>query len=126
MQQSNTAKLSGLQIGRGLAALAVVFFHAKMILIRFPEDSYILLPYLYSHGDIGVPFFFVISGFIIAYVIERPSHSTAGFLIKRAFRLWPLYAFCTVLYVAIYLVHRSLPAEQLGYGAGYILQSLFF
>lgn len=126
MQSVATDKLSGLQVGRAIAALAVVIFHAQLTLIRFPEDSYIRLPYLYSHGDIGVPFFFVISGFIIAYVLERPSHSTLGFLTKRAFRLWPLYAFCTLLYVAIYLVHRNLPAGQIGYDAGYILQSLFF
>lgn len=119
-------KLEGLQIGRGLAALAVVIFHAKLILIRFPDDSYFRLPYFYDHGDIGVTFFFVISGFIIAYVISKPSHSTKTFLIKRAFRLWPTYFFCTCLYVAIYLLHRNRAASDIGYSLEYFASSVFF
>ena len=124
MKEKNLVKLQGLQIGRGLAALAVVIFHAKLILIRFPENSYIKLPFFYSHGDIGVPFFFVISGFIICYVIDKKSFVLSIFLIKRFFRLWPTYFFCTTLYVAIYLVHRNLPAVDVGYGFKYIITSI--
>lgn len=117
-------KLLGLQIGRALAALAVVFYHAKLILNRFPEESYLKLPFFYDHGGIGVPFFFVISGFIICYVIDKDSHSSLGFFIKRVFRLWPTYIVCTVFYVAIYLLHRNLPGAEIGYTVPYVIKSL--
>ncbi|MGD1924230.1 MAG: acyltransferase family protein [Paracoccaceae bacterium] len=122
----NHTKLDGLQIGRAIAALAVVIFHAKLTLIRFPEESYIRLPYFYEHGDIGVPFFFVISGFIICYVTDRSDYDATSFFIKRSFRLWPIYAVCTALYVLVYILHRDRVPSELGYNVDYILLSLVF
>lgn len=107
-------KLEGIQVARAIAALTVVLYHAKLILIRFDKDQVFQLPFFYEHGEVGVPVFFVISGFIIAHVIQRPSFSTGSFTIRRFWRLWPLYAVCTLAYAAIYMVQRNLPPAEIG------------
>ena len=59
---------------RGLAALAVAFHH----IFRYgplPESALKIVPHfghvLFQNGRMGVPVFFVISGFVIAYVLRR-------------------------------------------------------
>jgi len=111
-------------VARAAAALLVVAFHAKLTLIRFDKSDYWHVPFIYEHGEYGVHFFFVISGFIIAYVLSRPSNDPASFLIRRLFRIWPLYALCTIVFSLAYLLQRNLPASKLGYGADYIFASL--
>ena len=73
---------------RGLAALAVVFFH-RGIYSSFQGLLYILAKY----GEVGVQIFFVISGFVIYQSMER--HIKLGnkgsviFLKKRFVRIFP-------------------------------------
>jgi peptidoglycan/LPS O-acetylase OafA/YrhL len=73
-----------IQLLRGLAALAVVFYHTAFIL------------YGNVHTDFqGVCIFFVISGFIMTYIIHtRPEH----FLLRRVVRIVPLYWIITLIY----------------------------
>lgn len=52
------------------------------------------LPLFYA-GGAGVVVFFLVSGYIIAHVLQK--EGTAEFLVKRAFRIYPLYAFALVL-----------------------------
>lgn len=59
-----TTTLLGLQFYRGLAALVVVSFHATLIPRKYqgaPEFRQRLLG-----SDVGVPFFFLLGGYIIA------------------------------------------------------------
>lgn len=121
-----TNKLEGIQVARGIAALLVVAFHAKLILIRFPDDSYLRMPFIYEHGEVGVPLFFVISGFIISHVVQRPSFGPGNFAIKRVWRLWPLYAVCTLIYAAVYFMQRNLPPEDIGITFDAMARSLIF
>jgi peptidoglycan/LPS O-acetylase OafA/YrhL len=85
---------------RGLAALAVAAFHL----------SYSGIPVfrgLTSHGNLGVDFFFVLSGFIIMYAhgrdIGRPER-TGRYIWRRFTRIYPIYW----LYTAIFLILVSL------------------
>ena len=48
------------------------------------------------NGDLGVNFFFVLSGFLITYLLlkEKEQHSTINvksFYLRRVLRIWPLY-----------------------------------
>jgi exopolysaccharide production protein ExoZ len=63
------AKLDGIEAGRGLAASAVVLYHAA----RHLDKSYGMptLMSAFQFGHAGVDLFFVISGFIILYVHYR-------------------------------------------------------
>lgn len=54
---------------------------------------------LFSDGDLGVSFFFVLSGFLITYLLLKEKEFTGkihvgSFYVRRALRIWPLYYFC--------------------------------
>lgn len=94
-------KLQNLQILRGISALLVCCFHARKFLngdIEFGEI-------LFINGSIGVPIFFIISGFIMVYTTkELPSDAfknVKDFLFKRIIRVIPLYYILTILFLLI-------------------------
>src|SRR3546814_12797234 len=100
-------QIKSLQIGRGLAAMAVLAFHLS-IMVTEPRFN---LPPIFadytSHGRLGVDFFFVLSGFIMPFAyakdIGNPDRA-GGYALKRFIRLYPLYWLLTV---AILLGSRS-------------------
>ncbi len=49
---------------------------------------------LFHGGGAGVVVFFLVSGYIIAHVLQ--TEQTADFLVKRFFRIYPLYVFAAV------------------------------
>ncbi|MBZ9710942.1 acyltransferase [Mesorhizobium sp. ESP7-2] len=70
---------------RGIAAIAVVLFHRRW---WFADDGGFL-----QHAPLAVDFFFLLSGFVIAYAYEPKliaGMSLRRFLIKRLIRLYPL------------------------------------
>lgn len=72
--------LSNLQIIRGVASTSVVYFHIG----NSPQ-----------FGAFGVDVFFVLSGFVIAMLVNN-GQSPADFLIARLSRIIPLYWFMTI------------------------------
>src|SRR5262249_47851617 len=78
---------------RALAALAVVYFHVT-------SDAGLQLPV--NIGAHGVDVFFVISGFIIAYIGAR---SPDGFLVRRLIRIVPFYWAATLVVFAVALLY---------------------
>jgi len=89
MIKANNPKILSLQVFRGLAALAVIFFHcAQRGDIQSPLLQIPLLGYL------GVDFFFVLSGFIIMYAHLKDPHTFAAtkkYILKRVTRIYPAY-----------------------------------
>jgi peptidoglycan/LPS O-acetylase OafA/YrhL len=54
---------------------------------------------LFGNGNLGVNFFFVLSGFLITYLLLSEQKNfrrihLGNFYIKRALRIWPLFYFC--------------------------------
>jgi peptidoglycan/LPS O-acetylase OafA/YrhL len=90
-------RLTFLDFIRGLAALSVVVQHAGESLwpsfAHFSRESF-------NVGKFGVLMFFLTSGFVIPFTMER-GRSLGRFWINRFFRLYPLY--WTSLIVAIVL-----------------------
>ena len=87
-------KLLAVEAARGVAALMVVMVHAAHILGGVKDYGRQPFGGLFDFGRAGVDFFFVLSGFIIAYVhardIGRPA-AFAGFWQKRLLRIYPAY-----------------------------------
>ena len=65
--------LNTLQLGRGLAAVAVGAFHMGVIV---PANSSVLSR-LSQHGNAGVDFFFVLSGFIMMHAHSKDASNPA-------------------------------------------------
>lgn len=96
-------RLSGIQALRGLAASAVVAYHAFDATLRNAGEeggSTALTKEIASLGGFGVDIFFVISGFIMIYV-HFDDFGKAGsfqrFLVKRLTRIVPNYWLLTAL-----------------------------
>lgn len=98
-----TVTFRSIQVLRAIAALLVVLFHLRIVEERFGVDG-ALLPRFVRFADAGVDLFFVISGFVIATLVETSPASGAGasrFLIRRAWRVLPPYWIYTTLVVAL-------------------------
>lgn len=87
-------RLLGLEAGRGLAALLVLLFHVSRIIAQ--PRFYGELPWdgVFEKFDAGVDFFFVLSGFIIAWVhwsdIGVPNR-LSHYAVRRFLRIYPPY-----------------------------------
>ncbi|MBJ6801421.1 acyltransferase family protein [Geomonas propionica] len=99
---------------RGIAALAVVFQHLYANLSInvkewFPISAHLVI----THGYLGVPVFFVISGFVITHSVDCQKISpayTGRFALRRAVRLDPPYWFT----IAVSLLLLNLKACSVG------------
>jgi peptidoglycan/LPS O-acetylase OafA/YrhL len=109
-------KLPGLQIARAIAALSVMYFHSWTALDRFPKGTAHPLPILTEYGWVGVDLFFAISGFVICLVISKPGFDPRSFLIKRAWRIYPLWLLCLTTFAVMSRVWRApMETETMGY-----------
>lgn len=75
---------------RFFAFLKVYFLHVPL------QGEFPVFSYLKSGGGIGVSFFFVLSGFLITYLlvfdkIQNGQINIRKFFIRRTLRIWPLY-----------------------------------
>lgn len=94
--------IRSLQMARGLAALAVTLFHTSGMFAdpRFGFER----PFWTwtERGDLGVDFFFVLSGFIIMMAhqgdVGRPER-LGNYAFKRFVRIFPMYWIFTLLVV---------------------------
>lgn len=122
-QQNSQRKLLSIQILRGLAAGSVVIAHVIEHPSEQPNNSILTL------GLFGVIVFFAISGFIIAHINNHPSGDArfdpVSYLIRRFFRLVPLYWVCTLLtfFCALFMpaLFKHTTAD-----VGYLVSSLLF
>ena len=73
---------------RGLLALSVVFYHYGINAIIQRASSGRMNGFIF---DLSVDFFFLLSGYVLAYSMRNRKPTTSAFTIKRAFRLLPVY-----------------------------------
>ncbi|MBW6482157.1 MAG: acyltransferase [Vicingaceae bacterium] len=87
---------------RFFSFLSVFFFHSfhtnSDYLKSLPIYDFIKFN-VFGEGNLGVNFFFVLSGFLITYLLIKEKKINAQiniklFLIRRVLRIWPLFFFC--------------------------------
>lgn len=93
------SRISWLDSLRGIAAFMVVILHIWLIwreknpTVKVPDEISIFFNCItkgfIDFGKIGVAVFFIVSGYVIPYSIEKKS--IKNFLISRFFRLYPIY-----------------------------------
>lgn len=93
--------IQSIQYLRGVAALMVVWHHARS---QFPSVKE-LFPG--SSGAAGVDLFFVISGFIMVVTTEGARTTCGEFIRRRLIRIAPLYWVLTLAMVAVWVVAPS-------------------
>lgn len=80
---------------RGLAALAVVFYHFFYRYNSLYEHDLAYTSFA-SYGIYGVNLFFMVSGFVIYWTLNR-TENAIDFIVSRFSRLYPVYWFSVVL-----------------------------
>ncbi len=91
MEKKKLGYLSSLDLLRGLAAVAVCYFHFTHGNPDFLSKTNILYQ-SGRYGFLGVDVFFVISGFVIPYAMYRGMYrfkNFGTFLLKRVIRIEP-------------------------------------
>jgi peptidoglycan/LPS O-acetylase OafA/YrhL len=106
-------RLPSIEAGRGIAATAVVLYHAMRHLNKIHPAP--LLTHAFQFGHAGVDFFFVISGFIILHVhaadIGRPAR-LGHYAARRFTRVFPTYWVALVFTIILSLAghEHALPS----------------
>ncbi|MFZ5295421.1 acyltransferase family protein [Enterobacter bugandensis] len=98
----NNQTILNIQYLRFAAAFVVIFAHANLFTYGIPTK-------LTNLGAIGVDVFFVISGFIMPYIIFGGLYNKEStiklrpgiFFLHRILRIWPAYFIVTLIFIAI-------------------------
>jgi peptidoglycan/LPS O-acetylase OafA/YrhL len=96
----------GLNALRFYAALAVIFSHTDQNVTPRPLFATLLRPFLIDPSS-AVSLFFVLSGFLITYLLLRESVTTGKvsvgkFYVRRILRIWPLYYFVAIIGLLVF------------------------
>ena len=92
-------RIEVIQVLRGVGALLVCFFHMRSLL---NTASFAYGNFLFGSGAIGVPLFFIISGFVLIYTHHPEKYgvgAAVNFSLKRLIRIVPLYFILTLIYI---------------------------
>jgi len=120
-QQVSIMKLRFAHQIRAIAAISVIINHywgiffspvvrsmigtpASFVPFKPKYTQHVLSPALggFLYGVFGVGVFFLISGFVIP--ISLRNISTGQFLIRRFFRIYPVYWFCLLISISMYFI----------------------
>lgn len=108
---------------RFLCFLSVFFhhsFYSELEYIKGNEWYSFIKHDIFRNGNLGVNFFFVLSGFLITYLLIEEKKlngqiSIPKFWIRRVLRIWPLFYFCVffgfVVFPQIKILFGQIPLE---------------
>lgn len=108
----------------------LAFFIVFLQHLPFKENT--ILSFFSKSGGIGVQIFFILSGFLITYILIQTKKKDAkinikNFLIRRSLRIWPLYfAMVFFAFLTPYILQfLSLEFSNEGYEPNWIFPLLF-
>ncbi|HRD57524.1 MAG TPA: acyltransferase [Ferruginibacter sp.] len=118
---------------RFFAAFIVLLHHAQYFkdINSFPLSS-VFAPFLKEGGKMGVNLFFVLSGFLISYLLFSEKQKTGTialkkFYIRRILRIWPLYlAYGLALILAAPMFFKLLGIQTDFIGSREIITNIIF
>lgn len=95
---------------RFFSYVSVFFFHVWLLYFdryQIPGRTGKILGFLFQNGEVGVNFFFVLSGFLITYLLIREKQLSGrihvvNFYIRRILRIWPLFYLVVIFGIVIY------------------------
>lgn len=102
----STSYFRNVQALRAVAALLVLAFHVYAVEGKY-FGQHVVPAVLGAFGTCGVDLFFVISGFVMTTVTRGQFgsfQSAAGFLMRRAMRIYPIYWVYSLIVLAVMIV----------------------
>src|SRR4029079_7687100 len=105
---------------RFISFFAVFLYHCDLSVFSYLGDSYPktqqALTFLFRHGNLGVNFFFVLSGFLITYLLIKEKElkgniHVGNFYVRRILRIWPLYYLCLIIGFIAFRMLKQLTHE---------------
>jgi exopolysaccharide production protein ExoZ len=117
-------KYEWLEVMRGLAALWVLLHHADLSVNHF-FPSQLNRPSFLANGYLGVDFFFLLSGFIIAYSSNRLVQAGKDITDYARLRVIRIYVPYLPVGIALYVAYILLPSMSEGDRTPGLLTSLF-
>lgn len=127
-----TKRFQSLDGLRGLAVLLVVFFHLNReinINSFFPTYLQSISKSIFGGGQVGVDIFFLLSGFLIAYIFHEVPEFW-GYISKRWARIFPVF-WATVIFASTVFLSKNtnifivIFQFSLIIFSGFILKNLF-
>jgi peptidoglycan/LPS O-acetylase OafA/YrhL len=107
---------------RFFAALFVIINHIEDTKRYAGYDNYKHIPFFSATGDLSVTLFFVLSGFLITYLLLEEKQNTGDISVKKFYskrikRIWPLYLFILLItFIILYYASSfSLPIPEGSY-----------
>lgn len=83
------------------------FLSLAIVLLHFPSNSILTNNYLILNSQICVDFFFVLSGYILAFKYSKNNLNKKDFIFfikKRFFRLYPLHLLMLIIFVFLEII----------------------
>ncbi|MFY0689700.1 MAG: acyltransferase [Cyclobacteriaceae bacterium] len=111
---SSSKHLPNLDALRTLSFLSVFFYHSFHTEYKWIKENYVYQAFvwIFRNGDLGVIFFFVLSGYLITFLLLKEEDdnqriSVSHFYIRRVLRIWPLYMLTVVFGFTVFPVLKS-------------------
>jgi len=127
----NKVHFPGLNALRFIAALSVIVGHVELIKFNYGINNfYKIIPFFErTSGHLGVILFFVLSGFLITYLLlsEKDNYGKVAvkkFYIRRVLRIWPLYFLMLLVVFLLFPLISKDPASYAFFKSGNIIPSL--
>src|SRR3954471_4714452 len=116
---------------RFVSFFLVFLYHTYMTFFNNIRDSspdaFDYIQRLFQNGNLGVNFFFVLSGFLITFLLIREKEYTGKihvghFYMRRILRIWPLFYLCVFIGFVIF----PMVASYIGVSAGETARPVYY
>jgi peptidoglycan/LPS O-acetylase OafA/YrhL len=100
-------RVEQLTFTRFVAAVSIVIYHFGTDIYPFSISG---LNFLFKHADIGVSYFFILSGFVMIIAYNSKGSNTIAadrYYVNRFSRIYPAYLLAALLYVLYFLVRNK-------------------